>query len=150
MGDETSDRLERLLGEVRATAGPLAWQRVEELLRVLMDLYGRGLSRLLDLTAPDTELRQRLADDELVASLLALHGLHPLPPETRLRRALDEIAPQLGVVELVALEAGAARLRALDAPQLAGAAELLERLVLETVPEVERVEIEGLRAEPGP
>lgn len=147
-GDEASARIERLLDTLRNTAGPLAWQRVDELLHVLMDLYGRGLSRLLELTAPDEATRLTLAEDDLVSSLLALHGLHPLSPEARLRRALDDLKPKLGVLELVALDGGTARLRAVDPPEIANLDRSLERLVLEVAPELDRVLIEGLRKPP--
>lgn len=143
-------RIERLLGELRASAGPMVWPRVEELMVAVTELYARGLGRLFDHLAAagalDERVRAALAGDALVASLLALHGLHPLPLEARVRRVLDEVAPQLGRIELVALEGGVARLDARDAPPLAGAAELLERALVEAAPELERVEIEGLRA----
>lgn len=142
-------RVEKLLDELARSAGPQVWPRVEELMRALMELYGRGLGRLFEHLAAagvlDDGLGQRLADDELVASLLGLHGLHPLPAETRIRRALDEVAPQLGRIELIALDDGVARLRAVDAPPLDGAGETLERVVLEAAPELVRVEIDGLR-----
>jgi hypothetical protein len=140
---EASERIERLLAEVRATASPLTWQRVDELVTAIVDLYGRGLGRLLD--AVDASRHRELAEDDLVSSLLALHGLHPEPVELRIRRALDEIAPQLGRIELEALDGGVARLRALDAPAARDAASAVERLVLQAAPELERVAIEGLR-----
>jgi Fe-S cluster biogenesis protein NfuA len=44
-----------------------------------------------------------------------LHGLHPVPLETRVRAALDDVRPYLeshgGNVELLSLEGGVARLR---------------------------------------
>src|SRR5262249_5956444 len=77
-----SQRIERLLDEVRATCGPSTWQRVEELIRALVGLYGAGLERLLLLAAETGALagplRERLCKDELVSSLLLLHRLHPL------------------------------------------------------------------------
>ena len=43
-----------------------------------------------------TTLLDRLADDELVASLLLVHGLHPTTSTTRVERALDGVRPYLG------------------------------------------------------
>ena len=40
--------------------------------------------------------RERLADDDLVASLLVLHDLHPLDLDDRVRAALDSVRPYLG------------------------------------------------------
>ena len=42
------------------------------------------------------EALERLVEDELVASLLVLHGLHPKDTETRVVEALDEVRPYLG------------------------------------------------------
>ena len=146
MSDEaaTSVRIERLLDEVRATVAPLAWTRVDELVTAIVDLYGCALGRMLEAVEPDK--RAALAADELVGSLMALHALHPEPPETRIRRALEALAPSVGAIELVALDGGVARLRAIDAPPVDGAAEAIERVVLEAAPELVAVEIAGLRA----
>ena len=63
----------------------------------------------------DGALARALADDELVAHLLLLHGLHPVPLEERVREALDEVRPYLdshgGDVELLGVEDGVVRLR---------------------------------------
>jgi hypothetical protein len=141
-------RIERLLGEVRTAASPMVWERVDALMQAVVELYGDGLSRLVAELAPD--VRHRLAGDELVASLLALHGLHPLPAEARITRALDDLAPQLGAVQLVALEEGVAHVRlGPDAPrqEADAVAEALRAVVTAAAPEVQRVEIEGLRAD---
>jgi Fe-S cluster biogenesis protein NfuA/nitrite reductase/ring-hydroxylating ferredoxin subunit len=83
-----------------AVAGPMAHQRAEELVRLVVDLYGAGLERLLDVLADagrlDDVAQQALAEDDLVASLLLVHGLHPYDVDTRIRRALDEVRPYLG------------------------------------------------------
>ena len=74
------DRIEQLL-EASAAAGPVAAARAEELVRLLVDLYGAVLERLLTLAdeagALDDTLLQALAADELVSALLLVHGLHP-------------------------------------------------------------------------
>jgi hypothetical protein len=146
MSAEAGARVERLLEELRGSAGPQVWPRVEELVRSLVDLYGSALARTV--AAVEEGRRAALADDELVGSLMALHGLHPLPIEARVRRALDAVAAQLGRVELVALDRGRARLRAVDAPPVDGAEELLRRSVEEAAPELDAIEIDGLRAAP--
>src|SRR6478735_725850 len=139
-------RIERLLTELRSAASPMVWERVDALMQALVELYGDGLGRIL--TALDAEVRHRLAGDDLVASLLALHGLHPLPAETRIARALDSVAPQLGAVELLAVEAGVARVRlGADAPRIdpQAVAAALEQVITGAAPEVARVEVDGLR-----
>lgn len=124
-----------------------------ELAGALVDLYGEGLRRVVaELPAG---VGARLADDELVGHLLLLHDLHPLPPEERVRGALDEVRPYLdshgGGVELLAVEGGVARLRLHGAcdgcPSSAATLRLaIEDAVLAAAPEVQRVEADG--AEP--
>ena len=63
----------------------------EELAGALMDLYGEGLERIM--AALDDETRGRLAEDGVVASLLLMHGLIPVPLEERVREALDSVRP---------------------------------------------------------
>jgi hypothetical protein len=96
--DSTNDRerdrrLGQLLEDAEAAAGPVAWPRVEAAITALVDFYGRGLTRVLT-HARDAigdggpDLEQRLESDELVASLLVLHGLCSTATEERLTRAL--------------------------------------------------------------
>jgi hypothetical protein len=140
---DESAYLSRLLEQVRASVSPMAWQRVDELVSSLVELYGRALVQLYD--AVDPADRPALARDDLVASLLALHGVHLLPLEARVREALDALAPQLGRLELTACEGPLVRVRAVDAPAVQGAQALVEAALQVSAPEVERVEIEGLR-----
>ena len=104
----TGERIDGLI-EALATApqGPptpaapaRAREQAEELVRAVTDLYGAGLERLLDIAYDsgrlDDELLGLLADDELVASLLLVHGLHPYDVRTRVERALDSARPYLG------------------------------------------------------
>ncbi|MCW2492829.1 MAG: hypothetical protein JWN47_2193 [Frankiales bacterium] len=115
----SSDRIEALLTASEA-AGPLAAERAEELVRVVVDLYGAGLERLLDVLHEAGRLDDvavgALADDPLVSGLLLVHGLHPRDLSTRVARALDSVRPYLGShggdVELVGItESGVVRLR---------------------------------------
>ncbi|MEP6956794.1 MAG: NifU family protein, partial [Chthoniobacterales bacterium] len=57
-----------------------------------------------------------LGDDELVSSLLLVHGLHPLDLESRVRNALEKVGPRLaqhgGSVDLLGVTRdGVVRLR---------------------------------------
>jgi Fe-S cluster biogenesis protein NfuA len=113
-------RVEQLLDELRTSSGPATWDKVEELVGRLVELYGAGLERLLGHMAAvgglGESLAARVGADELLASLLLVHGLHPEPVEARVRRALDRVAPRLGLhaggVELVEIDGrGVARLR---------------------------------------
>ena len=77
------------------------------------ELYGDGLARIVARVGPATA--RAPPSDELVAHLLLLHGLHPVPVEERVRDALDGVRPYLdshgGGVELLGVEDGVVQLR---------------------------------------
>jgi Fe-S cluster biogenesis protein NfuA/nitrite reductase/ring-hydroxylating ferredoxin subunit len=93
------ERIESLL-EASAAAGPVARERAEELVRLLVELYGAGLERVMELAydkgALSDELLEAMAGDQLVSSLLLVHGLHPYGVEERVERALEDVRPYLG------------------------------------------------------
>jgi Fe-S cluster biogenesis protein NfuA/nitrite reductase/ring-hydroxylating ferredoxin subunit len=109
--------LERLLAELDALVDPVARTTATEVVQALLELYGAGLERIVEEIAvrDDDELAAALADDELVAHLLLLHGLHPVGLEQRVLGALEEVRPYLeshgGGVELLSLEGSVVRLR---------------------------------------
>jgi Fe-S cluster biogenesis protein NfuA len=85
------DRIEELLAGLQS--GPDR-DAAEELVRLLVEMYGEGLGRIASALSRDEVLR--LAEDELVESLLVLHDLHPLDVEARIERSLDRVRPYLG------------------------------------------------------
>jgi Fe-S cluster biogenesis protein NfuA/nitrite reductase/ring-hydroxylating ferredoxin subunit len=86
------DRIQTLLDSC-AASGAAAYERAQQLVREVVGLYGAGLERIVQL-APD--LAERLAADDLVASLLLVHGLHPHDVHRRVSDALDRVRPYLG------------------------------------------------------
>ncbi len=147
---EMGTRVEELLGEIRA-ADPAVAGRAEEVVGLLVDLYGEALTRVVDLV-DETGLMEGIIDDPLLASLLLLHGLHPEPVEPRIERALDRIRPGLGgkKLDVVGLEdSGKLKLRLsspLDGcPSTIGTVQqTIEDAIAEWAPEVTGVSIEGL------
>jgi Fe-S cluster biogenesis protein NfuA/nitrite reductase/ring-hydroxylating ferredoxin subunit len=151
----TGERIEVLL-EAASAGGRVARERAEELVRLVVDLYGAGLERLLEIVHAsgrlDDELLDRLAADELVASLLAVHGLHPDGVDTRVARALDGVRPYLGShggdVELLDVtDDGVVRLRMLGSCDGCPSSSVTLTLAVETaiaqaVPEVTGIEVE--------
>lgn len=90
------DRIQILL-DASAGGGSVARERAEELARELTDLYGAALERMVSITAQtQPDLVARFAADDLVASLLLVHGLHPHTVERRIEDALDSVRPYLG------------------------------------------------------
>jgi Fe-S cluster biogenesis protein NfuA len=113
------ERVERLIELSEQIPDPGARELVSDLLGAIMDLYGEGLARigvvLRDAGSAGEELRERLVADGVVASLLLMHDLHPVPLEQRVLEALDSVRPYMeshaGGVELLGIEDGVARLR---------------------------------------
>ncbi|MDQ6669859.1 MAG: NifU family protein [Chloroflexota bacterium] len=89
---DISARVEGILQELRAE--PRVAEKAEQLVRLLMGFYGEGLEHIVQALPEEQQLR--LAEDPLVASLLMLHDLHPVPLEERIQRALDGVRPYLG------------------------------------------------------
>ena len=89
------ERVEALLAELRSQAGPRAAATAEELVSCLVELYGAGLATIIELVG-EPELMDKLVADPLVESLLLVHDLHPLDTSTRVRRAVEDVLPQLG------------------------------------------------------
>lgn len=149
-------RIEKLLQVVSAFPDQDARATTEELIQTVLDMYGQGLTRILELTVQATtagqELIDTLARDELVGSLLLLHGLHPLPIEERITRTLDELQPYLnkhgGKAELLRVEQGVAYL-ALESSGKSCSSTLhllktkLEETLYEAVPDLEDLRVES-------
>jgi hypothetical protein len=141
-------RIDALLGEF----DPQSRGKAEELVRVLMEVYGAGLGRILDLLDEAGESSQAVLEslvrDKLVASLMLIHGLHPVDAETRIQEALAPIERRLNGVQLVfeGVQGGIARIRISSngsgavPPGLAGA---IEGAVAAAAPDLDGVNIEA-------
>ena len=113
-----TERVERLVSRLNSSADPELRATALELLQCVLELHSAALDRMIESisqsAAGEAALNQALADD-LVASVLLLHGLHPEPIESRVRRALESVRPYLrshhGDVEFVSLQDGVVRLR---------------------------------------
>jgi Fe-S cluster biogenesis protein NfuA len=150
---ERAARLEELL-EALERLPPGARDAATETVATLLDLYGEGLARIAARIPADA-----LRGDELIAHLLIVHGLHPVPIEQRVEAALDEVRPYLrshgGEVGLLGVRDGVVRLRLQGSCNGCPASRTtLEVAVNEAIrkaaPEVEAIEAEDGHAEPAP
>jgi Fe-S cluster biogenesis protein NfuA/nitrite reductase/ring-hydroxylating ferredoxin subunit len=155
-------RMETLLEEIETLPDRNARSKAAEVVGVLLDLYGEGLARMMEVVAEGEE-RERtfdaFAEDELVSHLLLLHGLHPLDLKTRVIMALEEVRPYLqshgGNVELLGVKEGVARLRMQGSCSGCPSSTVTLRLAIEeaiqkTAPDLEGIEAEGVAEEPKP
>ncbi len=91
------DRIQTLL-DATSVGGTVARERAEQLVREVVELYGAGFARIVATIGgqADSGMLDRLAADDLVASLLLVHGLHPHDVHRRVSDALDRVRPYLG------------------------------------------------------
>src|SRR5690606_42064094 len=93
----TEQRIASSIARLRESAGPTIWPMVESLLEGILALQGEALSRILrEAEKGGAAVLEAMRDDELLSSLLRLHGLHPEPTALRIRRALESVRPALG------------------------------------------------------
>jgi len=93
----TSDRIDALVDELTSVPDRRVATKVEELLSLLLELQGVALGRIVevvDRVTPDaSEVFGRILDDDLLSSLLRLHGLHPDGLTAGMEEALAAPAP---------------------------------------------------------
>ena len=148
-------RVDALLQDLESAIGAVPVDTAIELAGALVDLYGEGLARIVGHIAerdPDGDLARVLASDELVSHLLLLHGLHPVPLETRVREALAEVRPYLeshgGDVELLDIDDGVVRLAMRGSCDGCASSTMTLKLAIEeavqrAAPDVEEIVAEG-------
>lgn len=155
------DRIQALL-DAGAARGPGALENAEQLVRELTDLYGAALGRLLRIATdhspePAEAVTEAVAADNLVASLLLVHGLHPYPVHRRIADALDSVRPYLGShggdVDLIEVDGPVVRLRftgsCKSCPSSAATLELtIEDAIRAAAPEISSIDVVTAGPEP--
>jgi Fe-S cluster biogenesis protein NfuA len=151
----SGDRIEQLLDELQSSVDPRDFVKTEELLRLVTELYGAGLTRVVQLVgemSPAT-LEAMLAD-ELLSALLLVHDLHPDSVTSRVEKALAKVRPLLashgGDVELVDIDAsaGAVLIRLTGScdgcPSSAVTLQMaVEKGIMEAAPEIMTIDVEA-------
>lgn len=154
---EVGARVEALIEEFRSSADASTRARAEEIVGLLVELYGAGLERIAEILGdggePGQRLLMKIAEDRFLASLLVLHSLHPVDVEVRIQQALEQVRPYLGShaggVEYVGIDdASMVHLKLQGScegcPSSRVTVELaIERAIQEAAPEVMGIEVEG-------
>jgi Fe-S cluster biogenesis protein NfuA/nitrite reductase/ring-hydroxylating ferredoxin subunit len=156
-------RVQELTAQLEEVQDFQARAIADELVSSVVQLYGAGLERIVEeLAVPGAsaaDVRERLVDDGVVASLLLIHGLYPVDLETRVLEALESVRPYMeshgGDVELVDIEDGVARMRLVGhckgCPASEATLELaIKKALEETAPDLEGLEVEGVRERQAP
>lgn len=148
---DVGERVEALLARLTQQGGDAAAATGDDLVRLLVEYYGGGLERIVDIIGP--EAVHAIAADPLVESQLILHGLHPLSVDERIEQALDRVRPYLGshaggVAYHGVDEDGVAHLSLSGSCNGCGSSTItvqmtIEEAVLGAAPEVSSIEVEG-------
>jgi Fe-S cluster biogenesis protein NfuA len=155
-------RIEALIQEIAEFPDPRARATTEELVQALVDMYGEGLARMLEMIAqseaPGSALIAEFAHDDLVGSLLLLHGLHPVAIETRIAQALDGVRPYLKAhgcsVEFVTIANGVAHLRLVGgacsgcSSSISALRQAVEEAIYNAAPDLDGLQIEEVSDQP--
>lgn len=145
------ERIEELLAGLQSSTDREA---AEELVRLLVEVYGEGLSRIVAALSSDEVTR--LAEDEVVEHLLLLHDLHPLDVHARIERALDGVRPYLGShaggVRFLGVDEGVARLVLEGSCDGCASSAMTVRLaiegaILDAAPELDGIDVAGIAEE---
>ncbi len=155
------DHIETLVERIAEHGDPETRAVAEEAIAAILEFHAAGIDRMLEIVvtsgAPAPQLLTDFGQDDLVASLLLLHGLHPVPLEERVRAALASVRPYLqshgGNVELLDVEDGVIKLRlegschgcpsSLMTLKLA-----IEKAINEHAPDSAGIEVDGLAPAP--
>lgn len=148
-----SEKIEELVRRAESLSDPEARAVAVDLLKAALEFHAAALKRLLEIAGKETV--DRIVSDELAASMLLLHDLHPDGMETRIRRAvgkLQDMFSRLGAkLSLDAIESDVVRLH-FDSAQTwsrAAVADSIEKAIFEAAPEIGSILVEGIK-EPTP
>src|ERR1700733_833074 len=155
--EQLVERVQDLQAHLEAAGESAPRELAEELVSSVVQMYGAGLERILAAlfeAGPEGErIAASLSDDPLVATLLLIHDLHPVPLADRVQGALDSVRPYMeshgGNVELLSLERGVARIRLQGSCSDCSASSVTLELAIkqaleEAAPDLEGLEVEGV------
>jgi len=155
--EQLVERVQDLQARLELSGEEATRALAEELVSAIVQMYGAGLERIVGSLMQDGADGERfaasLADDELVATLLLIHDLHPVPLEQRVQDALDSVRPYMeshgGNVELLSLEHGVARIHLRGSCSDCSASSVTLELAIkqaleEAAPDLEGLEVEGM------
>jgi len=144
-------RIEKLVEKLESSPDKALQSTARDLVQSLMDLYGAGLERILEIVSSSggdagVHLLESLGHDDLVSSLLVLHGLHPEDFETRVRRGIEKVRPFVrsrgAGLDVVDITSDTIRLKITGAWS-ADIEEAVRSALLDTAPDAAEVAIEG-------
>ena len=151
-------RIEQMVERVSGLTDADARATALDLLQSVMDMHGSVVARIvevLDATEAGRASLAKLGSDPLVCGLLVLYGVHPIPLEERIARAVESAAPQLrkhgGSAELLGIVDAVVTLKIQSSghgchSSVDALKDTVEQAILEAAPEVVEIVVEGAPA----
>jgi hypothetical protein len=138
--EERVSQIEELVAKLESVPDLESRKIAISLMEAILRLYGSGIERIMDIVFESGEAGEktirRLAKDELVASLLILHGLHPDDFETRAHQAVNKLN---GKAEMLGVFEGVVRVRVTGGH---GLKDLAEKALRDALPDAAGVIVE--------
>ncbi|MEO6858409.1 MAG: NifU family protein [Solirubrobacteraceae bacterium] len=146
------ERVQELQDRLDGCSDVAVRELADELVSAVVEMYGAGLERIF--SSPEGErLASTLSEDPVVATLLLIHDLHPVPLEQRVQEALETVRPYMeshgGNVEFLGLEEGVARLHLRGSCSDCSASTVtlelaIKRALEEAAPDLVGLEVQGV------
>ena len=159
------DRVQQIgerVQQLESIGDPITRAKATELVRLLMELHGSAVERMLEVIFQSSnagaKVIDELGEDPLVGSLLILYGLHPEDVQTRVEKKMKQIRSQLfkmgAEVTSIAVTGSDVRVRANLAGHACGSTTqkvraAVEDTIYEAAPDLTSLTVEGLE-EPSP
>lgn len=154
-GEELTARLNMLVEELERYPNKELREKALSLVQMILELYGESLRRIIASIESEPRREQILArmfSDEVIRSMLLIHGLLPVSLHDRVAARLVDLRPfmvsQGCDVELLGVDDSRARIRLIrsgkGAPPIAILKADIENALTEVAPDLAGIEIEGL------
>ncbi len=154
-GEELIGQLNFLVEQLEQYPDAEVREKALDLVQIIINIYGESLRRMIATLQSEPNCDQillRMVNDEVIRSLLLIHGLMPVSLYDRIAAKLNEIRPYLlsqGCdVELLGIDNARARIRLMrhgkGAPPIAALKAEIENELTAAAPDILGVEVEGL------
>ncbi|MFN2511486.1 MAG: Rieske 2Fe-2S domain-containing protein [Pyrinomonadaceae bacterium] len=154
-GEELVARLNSLVEELEQFQDAEVREKALELVQIVLSLYGESLRRIIATFEAEPQRDQilgRMANDEVIRSILLIHGLMPVSLYDRVAAKLNDFRPYLVSqgcdVELLGIDDARARIRLMrsgkGAPPIGVLKAEIENALSDVAPDLAGIEVEGL------
>ncbi len=154
-GEGLIAQLNLLVEELERYPDTTVRDKALDLVQIILQLYGESLTRIMAILESEPNGEQivtRMANDEVIRSVLLIHGLLPGSLYDRVAAKLGDLRPYLVSqgcdVELLGIDDRRARMRLIrsgkGAPPIGVLKTEIEQALSEVAPDLEGVDIEGL------